>query len=168
MHDVGMKNRLNTFLKEIAEERRNKKREHFDNKLDRLIDTSPWTLYSQGDSIVNLSIYKLSTNQKGILGYGLGFSLPHEKSHFIDVMEELERFKFYQDNSNYSFILMNIENIFYDLKTEMKDFLPKRFLLALKSLKNEKSIRISKADKGGKIVIVDKKDYDRKIKNVAR
>ena len=37
-------------------------------------------------------------------------------------------------------------------------------MLALKSLKNEKSIRISKADKGGKIVIVDKNDYDQKMK----
>ena len=61
---------------------------------------------------------------------------------------------------------MNIENIFYDLKTKIKDFLPKRFLLALKSLKNEKSVRVSKADKGGKIVIVDKDDYHKNEKYV--
>ena len=61
---------------------------------------------------------------------------------------------------------MNIENIFYDLKTEIKDFLPKRFLLALKSLKKEKSVRVSRADKGGKIVIVDKADYHKKMKNM--
>ena len=108
----------------------------------------------------------IRNSQKGILGYGLGFSLPHEKSHFLDVLEELERFKFYEDNFSHSFILMNIENIFYDFRTEIKDFLPKRFLLALRSLKKEKSIRISKADKGGKIVIVDKNEYENKMKEL--
>ena len=98
-----------------------------------------------------------------ILGYGLSFSLPHDKSHFMNFLEELDRFKYFDDNFNHNFILMNIENIFYDLKSGAKDFLPKRFSLALKTLKNNKTIRISKADKGGKIVVVDKTDYDDKM-----
>ena len=108
----------------------------------------------------------MSIDQKRVFGYGLNFSLPHEKSHFLDVMEELERSKFYEDTFNHNFILMNIENIFYDLKNEINDFLPKRFLIGLKSLQKEKSFRISKADKGGKIVIVDKIDYDNEMKTL--
>ena len=166
LKDEKMNYRLNSFLKSMSTKKANEKKKHFDSKLTRLIEGSPWSTFSQGDSVVNHSSYDLSVDQKRILGYGLSFSLPHEKSHFIDVLEELERFKFYDDTFNHGFILMNIENIFYDLKNEMKDFLPKRFLTALKNLQKEKSIRVSKADKGGKIVIVNKSDCIEKMEKM--
>ena len=58
---------------------------------------------------------------------------------------------------------MNLDQIFQSLKSDLNDFFPKRFRVALCELKREKSIRICKADKGSKIVIVNKNDYNLKM-----
>ena len=46
---------------------------------------------------------------------------------------------------------MNLENIFYDLKNEVKEFLPKRFFIALKELKNKKVLGFAKQIKEEKL-----------------
>ena len=134
----GIGKAISPFLKKIGIARATKKEAELDEKLRGLIEASPWTTSCPGDNIVNFSSYDLSANQKQVLGYGLNFSLPHEKSHFFSVLEELEKLKRYGDDFNHSFLLMNLENIFYDLKNEVKEFLPKRFFIALKELKNKK------------------------------
>ena len=162
----NLEHKVVSFLKTVGRSRASTKEAELTGKLQKLVENSPWTTFSQGNNIVNYSSYDLSNNQKQVLGYGLNFSLPHEKRHFFSVLEELEKLKCFGDYFNHSFVLMNLENIFYDLKNEIKDFLPKRFITALKDLKSEKSIRICKADKGGKIVIVDKSSYREKIRTL--
>ena len=160
----SLEHRVVSFLKTIGQSRASTKEAELTGRLQKLVDNSPWTAFSQGNNIVNYSSYDLSNYQKQVLGYGLNFSLPHEKRHFFSVLEELEKLKCFGDDFNHSFVLMNLENIFYDLKNDIRDFLPKRFFTAIKDLKSEKSIRICKADKGGKVVIVDKNDYREKMK----
>ena len=61
---------------------------------------------------------------------------------------------------------MNLDEIFKCLKQDYNNYLPKRYKIALNELKNDKSIRISKADKGSKMVIMDHDQYVRKIKSL--
>ena len=103
MPNGKLKTDLTAFLKNIGQMHAKKKRNHLDEKLARLMDKSPWSTFAQVESVVNLSSYNLSTNQNRILGYGLSFSLPHEKSHFLDFLGELDRFKYFDDKFNYNF-----------------------------------------------------------------
>ena len=79
----GIGKEISPFLKKIGIARATKKEAELDEKLRGLIEASPWTTSCPGDNIVNFSSYDVSANQKQVLGYGLNFSLPHEKSHFL-------------------------------------------------------------------------------------
>ena len=61
---------------------------------------------------------------------------------------------------------MNLDQIFSSLKTDYNEYLPKRHRKALKELKKDTSISISKADKGSKIVVMDRDQYTSKIRNL--
>ena len=101
-----------------------------------------------------------------MLGYGLNFSLPHEKKHFLDFTSQMDKYKKYSDGENYSFVLMNLDSIFDGLKTDLFEFLPSRFIVALNGLKKEKDLRICRADKGGKIVVMDENAYKSQMSNL--
>jgi len=49
---------------------------------------------------------------------------------------------------------MNLDNIFSSLKKKIQNFLPKRYMKALYELKKNKKVRVCRADKGGKIVVI--------------
>ena len=61
---------------------------------------------------------------------------------------------------------MNMDSIFLNLCIDFKDFLPRRFRFALKELKTLTSLKILPADKGGKNVLMDKHQYDLKMKTI--
>ena len=92
------------------------------------------------DNVVNLSSTELSTNHMQLLGLGLNFALPHQKKHLLDFMTKLEYRKFTPQQMDYSFIYMNLEPIFENLKTSYSDYLPRRFRQALQELKNLKTV----------------------------
>ena len=132
-------------------------------KLDNLIKRSPWTRFSNVDNVVNLSSFSLSLEQRQILGYGLNFALPHTPKYLVDYVEELDKRENSNNNVGYNFLLMNLNAIFSNLKCNQNDFLPRRFTNALNQLKKNEKIRISKADKGGKIVVMDCSMYKSKM-----
>ena len=65
-----------------------------------------------------------------------------------------------------SFISMNMDSIYRNLCTNFNDFLPRRFRIALQELKGLSNLKISAADKGGKIVLMDTLQYNSKIKSI--
>ena len=79
----SLEHRVVEFLKTIGQSRASTKEAELTGRLQKLVDNSPWTAFSQGNNIVNYSSYDLSNYQKQVLGYGLNFSLPHEKRHFF-------------------------------------------------------------------------------------
>ena len=62
-------------------------------QLDSLIDCSSWNKYSNIDNVINMSSTRLSKYQTKLLGCGLNFSLPHEKNHLLDFVEQLDNTK---------------------------------------------------------------------------
>ena len=119
-----------------------KVKDHLDEKLSKLVEKSPWCTFSNVSNVINLSSITLSKDQQEMLSYGLNFSLPHETKHLIDFTVQLDRYKHFKEEVNYNFILMNSDSIFSSLKTNLHDFLPKRYLKALNDLKKNKSIRV--------------------------
>ena len=150
-------------VKDVREYHRKLKESSLSNELDKLILKSPWSKFSRPDSVVNLSSCELNLSQKQILSYGLSFSLPHEKKHLLDYAEQLDKMKDQSSSAAYNFIFMNIESIYSNLKKNYSSFVPRRFHKALLDLKRNKSIRISKADKGGKVVVFDVATYKTKM-----
>ena len=153
-------------VEEVCKYHEHKKISHFETLLINLINNSPWTKFSRTENVMNLSSVQLSRYQIEILGYGLNFALPHEKHHMLNFMDKLEQFKQNSDGIKYSFIYMNLDTVYNNLKVNFLDFLPRRFRIAINGLKNMKTINVCKADKGGKVVIIDKVDYNTKMLNL--
>ena len=61
---------------------------------------------------------------------------------------------------------MNLDDIFYNLKTNFSEFLSRRFRIAMSELKKINNIRICKADKGGKVVVMDYLCYSSQMKEL--
>ena len=157
---------LENVVQQVSQFHLTKKQNSLQTILDKLIINSPWTKFSNVSNIVNLSNVKLSDFQMQLLGYGLNFSLPHQKRHLIDFVAQMEKDRRNTNEFERNFILMNMDMIFKHLKCDFDDFLPRRFRTALAELKVIKSIRISKSDKGGKVVIMDVKVYNSKLKSL--
>ena len=158
-----LESQLRRCFREVSDNYRVKKKAELKKKLQKLIIKSPWSKYSIRENVVNKSSFLLKSNHLDLLGYGLNFAMPHEKHNLFTFVEHLEKNKNAPNDISYNCIFMNLDQIFQSLKSDLNDFFPKRFRVALCELKREKSIRICKADKGSKIVIVNKNDYNLKM-----
>ena len=161
VHDFETRKQINSSIGDIVNYHKNKKRIALAGQLDLLISKSPWNKLANTGNIINLSTVQLTNNQLQLLGYGLNFSLPHQKRHVLDFISTMD------DNWNSignSFISMNMDSIYRNLCTNFNDFLPRRFRIALQELKGLSNLKISAADKGGKIVLIDTSQYNSKIK----
>ena len=155
--------RLQSILRQVSERQKLKKVKNLKGKLERLIEKSPWSIYSRTENVVNCSSFKLKKHHIELLGYGMNFSFPHQKHSLFNFIECLEKNKSSIDSTQYNCIFMNLDQIFHNLKNDFSDFFPKRYSIALNDLKKEKSIKICKADKGAKIVVMDTCDYNSKV-----
>ena len=158
--------KLQSCLKQVSEKHRVIKQRDLENKLKNLIDRSPWSKFSIRNNVVNKSSFCLNDCHLELLGYGLNFAFPHEKHNLFSFVEHLEKHKHFSDGIKYNCIFMNLDEIFQNLKNDFKYFYPKRFKIALNQLKKEKSIKICKADKGSKVVIMNIDDYNVKMKSL--
>ena len=163
VNDASYWSKIQQIINNVRDYQRDKKEHVLSIKLGNLIKSSPWTRYSKPNNVFNLSNYQVSLEQKQLLSYGLNFALPHESKHLIDYVETLEKHQHDSNKAGYNFIFMNLNSIFNNLKENQFDYLPRRFHHALNDLKRNNSIRISKADKGGKIVIMDFSEYTTKM-----
>lgn len=128
-------------------------------KLRTLIKNSKWWTLSNPNFYVNLSSYAFSEDQRIILGYGHSFGISHKE----DVLDFIAKYndistQFKEDwNADVikGFILRNISNDKYNL--------PDCLLSALYELRKNENILITRADKGNKLVMMDRDMYINKV-----
>jgi len=161
-----LQSQLQQCFRQVGVDHRAKRKVELEEKLQKLIDKSPWSRFSIRKNVINKSSFFLKSHHIELLGYGLNFALPHEKRNLFSFVEHLEKNKKSPESIKYNCIFMNLDQIFQSLKSDFNNFFPKRFRVALAELKKEKSIRICKADKGSKIVIINKNDYNLKMQSL--
>ena len=125
--------------------------------------------------IFNFSGHVLSTTEKSLLSKGLNFAIPPKNINYADYMLPFELL--YGDvdslevsNLDKEFIKCRLrDSAFSSYKDTSKTFeknLPKTEFDALKILLKTKDIIMQKTDKGNTVVILNRKDYVCKMKNI--
>ena len=125
--------------------------------------------------IFNFSGHVLNTTEKSLLSKGLNFVIPPKNINYADYMLPFELL--YRDvdflevaNLDKEFIKSRLrDSAFSSYKDAGKTFeknLPKAEFDALKILLKNKDIIVQKADKGNTVVILNRKDYVCKMKNI--
>ncbi|CAH8868385.1 unnamed protein product [Trichobilharzia szidati] len=138
----------------LLEEKSTSQNDEVNNKKSTAIDKSKW--------VVNLSTHTLSPTEISVLEKGLNFNVSLDKLKPEDVIPKIE------------IALSGIDKTTADevraqcaltLKRQKcgKPNLTKQEIEALKHLKNNKDIVITKSDKGNATVVLDKSDYLDKV-----
>ena len=131
-----------------------------EDKCDRFLNNSKWYKYSREDSVVNLSNFNLTSHMKCILGYGLSFSLPSTGNSIIKFLTD---FSFFENNMQKNLSTLKGYILNSAISSYNKFCLPKSFMTALRQLKSNKELVVTKADKGNKVVIMNVNDYKTKL-----
>ena len=97
---------------------------------------------------------------KCILGYGLSFSLPSTGNSIIKFLTD---FSFFENNMQENLSTLKGYILNSAISSYNKFCLPKSFMTALKQLKSNKELVVTKADKGNKVVIMNVNDYKTKL-----
>ena len=126
--------------------------------------------------IFNFSSYVLSDNDKSLLSKGLNFSLPNKKveiSEYLCPFELLYRevSDFSKDSSDKELLKSKLKELSLSSHRRLKhnvleENLSKKELESLKNLSKNPDIVIQKSDKGNSVVILDKKVYLEKMKEM--
>ena len=124
--------------------------------------------------IFNFSGHVLNTNEKSLRSKGLNFMIPTKNINYTDYMLPFELL--YRDadslqvsNLDKGFIKRRLrDSAFSWYKDTGRTFenLPKAGFDALKILLKNKDIIVQKVDKGNTVIILNKKDYVCKMKNI--
>ena len=134
---------------------------------------SPFANVDLNKVVTNLSKRKLSEDEITILSHGLSFALPNRKINYVDHFFSFEKFlqglrsktisnecKMTKDDL-LKFITSTAHTTFSEFNGIKHTFpkLPDNHLKALKDLKNDTTITITRPDKGRGTVVLDKKEY---------
>ena len=133
------------------------------DKLSNIFSNSKWCQFHNFENVVNLSTFDLTWDMKCVLSFGLSFVLPADGNCIINFLTNFNRYEKRcpeKQNVAKGFILNDI------VSSLKNNFLPSRFRSALVSLKRNKDIIITKADKGNKVVLMDKTDYVAKLNDI--
>ena len=133
----------------------------------RLSDTQPKLIH-------NISSYILTDSEERLLNRGWEFSLENRITKFLEFKTDIEENTIkIQPNCRTSIYQIICKNIYSASQQLMKASQRKKImnisddeLNALKSLKRNSQIIISKADKGNAIVIMNKADYIERIESI--
>ena len=149
------------------------------NKLNNLFLNNsyhnPVTSHNPDKVSFNFSSHVLNTTEKSLLSKGLNFVIPPKNINYADYMIPFKLL--YRDvdslevsNLDREFIKVRLrDSAFSSYKDTSKSFeknLPKAEFDALKMLLKNKDIIIQKVDKGNTVVILNRKDYVCKMKNI--
>ena len=128
------------------------------NKMKRLISSSEWNNMCRNNNILNLSDRPLSVNEQIVLNLGISFALKPGKECYLDYIKSFDKYcasiNFEKSDMCLKGLILNV----FEKKTD-RNPLPDRFIKAISSLKKSENIIISKSDKDGKIVILNKDLY---------
>ena len=130
------------------------------SQLKRLCDKSVWNKSSFSDCVVNLSNYTLDQTELQLLGLGLSFSLQPRAETGVDVLEAINNLQSRaygiapELQTLKGFVLTGLNNL-----ANTREALPRRYNKALQALQRNPNLIILKADKGSKVVVMDKDEY---------
>lgn len=128
--------------------------------------------------VYNLSNHTLSKSEYSLLNKGLKFAIKKRRSNSIDTKIELENLysNIFNDQKNDRCTINNEEALLADLKSyghktdslakRVPDPLTREEKSALAGLKANDKIVITRSDKGGDTVILDREDYLRKLESI--
>jgi hypothetical protein len=152
--------KLEDFAFKTAKEKAEEHKKKLAFKLANLCKLSPWAKFSLTSAVTNLSKHILTKTQSELLGFGLSFSTGPNKNFLINCLNSVGNFAFKFGNLDFlqGSIFPTLINNFREAP-----FLPKRYRLALQELSKLKDIHITKSDKGGGVVIMDRSDYEQKM-----
>ena len=136
-----------------------KHKRNLEQKLEKLCNNSIWKKFSLTDNVVNVSDVHLNIYETELLGLGLNFALQPVKNNAMDYIVGFDKFMASHNYKNeFSCIKGALLQCVLDC-LENKSGLPLRYQLAMNSLKKRENIIITKADKGGKVVILSRENY---------
>ena len=125
------------------------------------------------ENIINLSDYNLSETERYVLDHGLGFCLPPSNIKREEVFAEFEillsQLLHHKPKTSDELILLKaklneVAHSFCGLPIDTSKFsMDNSCLQAIKSLRSNKAILITKPDKGYGVVILNKSDYVNKM-----
>ena len=128
------------------------------------------------NNIVNLSDYKLSDTEQFVLSYGLSFCLQPTSVKRKEVLADFKvlyaQLVHHKPRSEEQLTalearLCDLAYAYCGNPIELGDFLmTKECFQAIKSLRTNEEILITKPDKGAGVVILNKNDYNNKIKTI--
>ena len=144
------------------------------------LDISPFANVDLNKVIINLSKRTLTEDETTVLSHGLNFALPLNEINFIEHYYKFEKLiqslqnkpipK--ESNLNKNDLLKLISSTAHTSFSEFNEHkhtlpkLPHNHLKALKDLKADTSITITRPDKGRGIVILDKNDYITEVEKI--
>ena len=156
---IRLPQELETKLRKTNEEQQSSLR----RKLQDLCTKSPWREAGNVHIVTNLSSRMLSNTEKEALSLGLKFDCGKVKTPFIDNITR--NYKWDKSDIEKGFI-QGVLTCCQAMANEEESNMPRRYFQALKTLADDQSIVITPADKGGGVVIIDKSEYDQKMREL--
>ena len=138
-------------------------------------DTKRNKLHNPEDVIFNFSSYKLSDSEKSLLAKGLNFAIPPKKLNYADYLAPFELL--YRNVKTLDIDSNILERVKVDLKKasftslDTYDFSSELNLSidemkTLKDISSRDDLVIQKSDKGNSVVILNKCDYNLRMKEL--
>ena len=133
------------------------------------------TSHEPNKIIFSFSDYVPNTTEKFLLSKGLNFTIPPKNINYADIMLPFELLYWDVDslevsNLDKEFINSRLRDSAFssykDTGKTLENNLPKEEFDALKIFLKRKDIIVQKADKGNTVVILNRKDYVCKMKNI--
>ncbi|XP_068224226.1 uncharacterized protein [Palaemon carinicauda] len=151
--------------KEMNEKLYRKLKQKHDKKLNALIERRLWNANVNPKCVVNLSNKILDKTVKCALGYGLNFSMSSRVVNSVEISNGVCNLEKVSDISVKK-VNMIKGIIFSNMKEPVVPYCQKRFKKAITELKQDINIKLTKADKSGALIILDKDDYIEKMENL--
>ncbi|XP_076037064.1 uncharacterized protein LOC143022637 [Oratosquilla oratoria] len=135
-------------------------KEKLERKLANLCESSEWNRVGREELIVNLYNRILTATEKQALSLGLKFDIGFQKKDFTEYVESNYR---WGDSDIEKGFKQGVITCFHALARSNQCTIPKRYRLALEELGKDDNLIITSADKGGGVVVMNKKDYNDKM-----
>ena len=136
-----------------------------DRKLKRLINQSDWTKAANNECVINLSSRVLTEDEKNSFGFGYNFAASNFK---VNPTEIAKGFLNLEKYSNCDGTILNLCKgfVYNSLNNCNYDSCPRRFSIAYNSIRKQRDLHVTKADKSSALVIMDKRDYVNKMEEL--
>ena len=168
--------RFSRYVAEVEERKRNQIKTKPFQTVNWLVKQRFGFVSNSGNNICNLSTYVLSDTEKFVLSHGLDFCLPPTNVKREKIFAEFEVLMgqlFHHSSKSKECLsalkatLNRLAHVFCGTQIDLTDFTMHRECFdAIKSLRSNDKIIITKPDKGSGVVILNKSDYISKMNSI--